>query len=322
MFKDAKRKDHHKDKMKFFPNSGVQKDKLETVPSDEEIAHYNELLFKCTDKINNAVNPITFFDMDVHHKGYSISTIMTLPLQIQGMDNFNIFRNNNLHQALTNMDLIGLDRHSRNIQADNLFGIILECMCTNFEIFAQNAPSLGVLDINGTGDFRRKISEQFGLYVYNNINECTDALRSHLTYTARSDLFTVSAVDPNTHEMDDNHVERLISMMNAISKQVNEMVTYIICYFVDMYLHNTITSMDDNDIGLAIERSTHIFDIIKPIKNRIEFRSFISEAIRTDIATIVTANIMPSIEHICDNSFITTYYLFTDLYNERLENEK
>jgi hypothetical protein len=119
--------------------------------------------------------------------------------------------------------------------------------------------------------------------------------------------------------IDEARVNRTIAIMKAISMQVNNKIAYLICDFVSYYIIRDITAMSDKDIEFIVNNIKRVFDINENLNlsNRVELRSFIGEFARKDIATILVNNIIPAANHICDNGFLTTFYVYKDIAVEK-----
>ena len=309
MFREIKR---------IFPSDKeYRKEKLETVPTDKEMKKEIQTVQDFDNLLDLSVQPITFFDM-VEHEPRAISVIMSLPLEIQGKDNFDICRHNNLFSNLSHSDLYYLDRGNIAIQSENVYGMILDAMISNYQIFAYNAPSLSYM-LNNKVNIRKDIAAEFGYCIFNNSNDCMVPLKHRISSLYSRDIYSILAVDAASYKVDDRDIERTVSILTASSKQVNEMVMYIICSFTNQYLHEFIMNLTDQDVIANIEYIKSVIDVNPTLKlvDRISLRSFLSEFIRADLKILFENNIHPCINHICDNAGITSYFIYKDMIKEQ-----
>ena len=303
---------------KIFPSDKeYHKEKLETVPTDKEMKKEMQVAQDYENLLDLSVQPITFFDM-VEHEPKAISVIMSLPLEIQGKDNFDIYRHNNLYSNLSNADLYYLHRGNVNNQVENVYGMILDAMISNYQIFAYNAPSLSYM-LNNKVVIRKDIAAEFGYCIFNNSNDCMVPLKHRISSLYSRDIYSILAVDAASYKVDDRDIERTVSILNASSKQVNEMVMHIICSFTNQYLHEFIMNLSDQDVIANIEYIKSAIDVNPTLKlvDRVSLRSFLSEFIRADLKILFENNIYPCINHICDNAGITSYFVYRDMIKEQ-----
>ena len=306
--------------IKILPSGEKRKDHLDSVPTNDQlmVKKNEERVYK--NMVDRAITPITFFDMKDKHQGYYISSIMSLPLEISGTDNFDIYRNQNIETILNSGELWNLNRHNNHIQSTNVYGLIIESLLANFQVFAYNAPTLDLMNING--NIRNDIYTKFGYAVYNNVNECMKDLKYYLENTYKLNIYSINDVSEDTMEIDSNKLNRTITMLTAISNQVNEIVTYIVCAFVSYYLYTFISDLTDEQFTIvsSVIKAKYNINENLSLDDRVSLRSFLAEALRADIKTILTNNIIPAITHICDNAGITTFFVYKDMidnkYNE------
>ena len=302
---------------KILPRTGERKEKLDSVPSNDVIDQEHAQVVLYEKLVDKAITPITFFDMKDGHQGYYISTIMSLPLEIQANDNFNMYRNQELIGALTNSDLRYFGNKNSKIHSENVYGALVEAVINNFQIFAYNAPTFDIMNVGF--DIRNNVYSKFGYAVYNNVQGCMDTLKNYLDYTYKIGIYSINDVDRNSFDINQNRLDRTIGILNVISNQVNEMIAFIICDFISYYLHRYIVDLSDADVQKVINNIQSKFSINENLKltNRIAIKSFLGESLRQDIKTILTNNIIPVVNHICDNAGITTFFIYDDIADER-----
>lgn len=308
---------------KIFPtDKEYHKEKLETVPTDKEMKKELQTSQIYESLLDGCIEPITFFDM-VEHEPKALSVIMSLPLEIQGKDNFDVYRHNNMFSNLSNADLYYLHQGNVMVQTENVYGMIVDAMVSNYQIFAYNAPALNYM-IDRNHDVRKNIADEFGYHVFNDVQSCMYPLRSRIDSLYNHDTYSILAVDATSLKIDDRDIERTISILNATSKQINDMVMYVICAFTNQYLHEFIMNSSDQDIAYNISCIKQNVDINNTLKldTRVELRSFLSEFIRSDLKILFENNIRPCINHICDNAGITSYFVYKDMIKERNQNKE
>ena len=304
----------------FKEENGDKPLDMKTVPSNEKIDRTENIKNQLLDISKKAFQPLSFLvpGEDVLH---SSPSILDLPLEIQTMNNFKVLNSADFYEsALNRGDLIRFNTSQIYRQADQIVSFIIATINNILISWLDQSQTVRIIG--------KCISNQDCIYtsIFNTrvLRKIADEniQRQFYSNLSSSDLFAISD-EYSSFKNSDKQLNRIIAMAEILSKQIIEITASYICSIVSDALTDFIGAVpvmsDFHEKTYQIYKGSLNEDAERLLSNRnsATMLSFYNFQIREELKDLILSVVIPNIENITQNYYLTNYFVFKDLEKEQ-----
>ena len=305
----------------FKEENGDKPLDMKTVPSNEKIDRTESIKNQLLDISKKAFQPLSFLvpGEDVLH---SSPSILDLPLEIQTMNNFKVLNSADFYEsALNRGDLIRFNTSQIYRQHDQIISFIVATVNNILISWMDQSKTLNIIN-------RCLIRDEDCLYIYSFNRRVMDRItnediqRQFYSNLSTSDIFTISD-EYSSFKNSDKELNRIIAMAEILSKQIVEITASYICTMLSDALTETIGTLtpQTNFYEKTYQKYKGSLnkDAEKLLSNRnsATMLSFYNFQIREELKDLILSVVIPNIENITQNYYLTNYFVFKDLEKEQ-----
>jgi hypothetical protein len=293
---------------------------MKTVPSNEQLDRTENIKNQLLDVSKKAFQPLSFLvpGEDVLH---SSPSILDLPLEIQTMNNFKVLNSADFYaSALNSADLIRFNTSQIYRQHDQIVSFIIATVNNILISWLDQSQTVRIIG--------KCISNQDCIYtsIFNTrvLRKITDEniQRQFYSNLSTSDIFVISD-EYSSFKNSDKELNRIIAMAEILSKQIVEITASYICSIVSDALTDFIGAVpvisDFYEKTYQIYKGSLNEDAEKLLSNRntATMLSFYNFQIREELKDLILSVVIPNIENITQNYYLTNYFVFKDLEKDQ-----
>lgn len=294
---------------------GNKPTELSTIDTDEEIAK-KEVLDNAVKEFVAPITAITFFDYtvpaesDTEPTKYIVNNIMSVPTYIQSLNNIHSVINSDMYERVLSIDdLEEISYRQNDIHLMEFLGYLRTNVYDNMRLFVDNSEFLALVPA---------CRDQIMRNLYNQLFLDKD---NYYKLEAIFNNFFGNMHSSYDGEKDENHMDRMISLMTIFSKQVIDMITYMVCYATWQAIRDFNPSVDYMNKLISDIKDNMMINpkFANALKNSLSLKSFLDNGIANELQSFIMHYIAVSIRHLCDNYYISTYYVYDDMYKDKKE---
>ena len=309
----------------MLPGKKCDKEKLDTVPSTEELLSQQ---LEMESLLKPPIKAITFMGLDEDEVSIKTSSASDLPLQYTRANTVHVMKNYSYYaEAIDTSNISTLDRSQRAIHAKEIYNIIFQQLYSIIINYLEASKLIDIISGDSaiyTQNIKYQIMSGFRAKFEHNLDMIEIII--HATYNESGpSAYKGTDIDGN---VDESSLEKIAAYFDLVAAQISQIIVAEMCNIVESAFKYTINMMDVNTCASKLEEACKVLNIelgetetglVKDFPKQ-SLVSFISSHLKNEMVDL-SSQIEDCVSNTMEGFVNTGYYIFDDIEKFKMEDK-